>query len=216
MEAWRRAASSRGGCARAPVRAAAQTATRRAQHSWSVPTMPDATSSYPPRFNGRHHPVYRRARDEAFARSRCVCQGCGQQPAVEVHHWAHQYPPAHATTADDLIALCADCHCFTTTLRRFTWAGGSRYQLLAFFSEAVAKCDFNSPLPASRPSSCTTSRPDSTREVLSAVRSQRSRRRRAATAPTSTTSGSRSSSVSGPSISALTASPRYRRQRFGP
>ena len=175
--------------------------------------MPDATSSYPSRFNGRHHTVYRRARDEAFARSRGVCQGCGQQPAVEVHHWAHQYPPAHATTADD---LCADCHRLTTTLRRFTSAGGSRYQLLAFFSEAVAKCDFNSPLPASRPSSCTTSRPDSTREVLSAVRSQRSRRRRAATAPTSTTSGSRSSSVSGPSISALTASPRYRRQRFGP
>ena len=58
------------------------------------------------------------------------------------------------------------------------------------------------------PSSCTTSRPDSTREVLSAVRSQRLRQRRAVTAPTSTTSGSRSSGVSSPSISALTASPR--------
>ena len=52
--------------------------------------------------------------------------------------------------------------------------------------------------------------------VLSAVRSQRLRQRRAVTAPTSTTSGSRSSGVSSPSISALTASPRYRRQRFGP
>ena len=67
--------------------------------------MPDA-SSYPPRFNYRH-PVYLRARDEAFARSRGTCQECGQQPAVEAHHWALQYPPAHATTADDLIsALC--------------------------------------------------------------------------------------------------------------
>ena len=130
--------------------------------------MPDA-SSYPPRFNYRH-PVYLCARAEAFARSRGVCQGCGQQPAVEAHHWALQYPPAHATTADDLIALCADCHCLTTTIRRFTRAGGSRYQFLALLSEALAQCDFNSPSTASPPSSFTTERQDSTPEVSTVVK----------------------------------------------
>ena len=181
------------------VSAAALTATRRAQHSWSLATMPDAASSYPSRLNGRHHPVYRRARDEAFARSRGVCQGCGQQPAVEVHHWALQYPPAHATTADDLIALCADCHRLTTSLRRFTWAGGSRYQLLAFFSEAVAKCDFNSPLPASRPSSCPNlaagldTRSPGSREIAEIAAKKGGNR-----TDVDRTSGSRSSSVSGP------------------
>ena len=58
-------------------------------------------------------------------------------------------------------------------------------------------------------------RPDSTREALSASRSQRLRRSEAATEPTSTTGDSESSSASGPSISTLTADPRYRRQRFG-
>ena len=92
------------------------------------------------------HPVYLRARAEAFARSRGICQGCGQQPAVQAHHWALHYPPAPATTADDLIALCAFCHCLATTIRRFTRAGGSRHQFLALLSEALAKCDLNSPL----------------------------------------------------------------------
>ena len=63
--------------------------------------------------------------------------------------------------------------------------------------------------------SCRTARSDSTREALSAARSQRSRLSAAATAPTSTTSGSDNSSANGPSISTLTAVPRYRRQRFG-
>ena len=70
--------------------------------------MPDA-SSYPPGFNYRH-PVYLRARAEAFARSRGICQGCGQQPAVQAHHWALQYPPAQATTvprADRALVLSA-------------------------------------------------------------------------------------------------------------
>lgn len=61
-------------------RAAADTATQRAQHSWGEPR------------NARR------------------CQGCGQQPAVEAHHWATRYPLAHATTADELVALCAVCH----------------------------------------------------------------------------------------------------------
>ena len=176
------------------------------------PRMPDAASSYP-RFNYRH-PVYLRARAEAFARSRGVCQECGQ-PAVEAHHWSLQYPPAHATTADDLIALCAICHRLTTTTRRFARAGGSRYQLQALYAEAVARCDLNSPSPASPPSSFTTARPDSTPEALSAARSQRSRQRRPATAPLSKSSGSSSLDVNSPSISTMTSSPRYREQRFG-
>ena len=160
-------------------------------------------------------PVYLDARDKAFARSGKKCQLCGLQEAAEAHHWADQYPPAHKTTADDLTALCADCHSLATTLRRFTRAGGARHQFCALVSEAVARCDSNSPLPASPPSSCTMERPDSTREALSAARSQRSRGSEAATAPPSKTNGSESSSASGPSISTLTADPRYRKQRFG-
>ena len=106
-----------------------------------------------------HDPVYLRARDEAFARSNDLCQLCGQEDAVEAHHWAVDYPPAHKTTANDLTALCADCHFIATTLRRFTRAGGSRHQFCALFSEVVTRCDLNSPLPAFPPSSCTTEYP---------------------------------------------------------
>ena len=166
-------------------------------------------------FNYQHE-AYLRARDEAFARSNGRCQFCGLQPATEAHHWAVHYPPAHETTADDLTALCAACHLLATTLRRFTRAGGSRHQFSALFTEAISRCDWNSPLPESPPSSRTTERPDSTREALSAARSQRSRRSEAATALKSTSSGSESSSVVGPSISELTTDPRYRKQRFGP
>ncbi len=161
------------------------------------------------------NPVYQGARGAAFSRSDGDCQLCGQQPAAEAHHWAVDYPPAHKTRAADLTALCADCHFVATTLRRFTRAGGSRHQFRAVLSEVIARCDLSSPLPASPPSSCTAERPDSTREALSAARSQRSRPSEAATAPTSTTSGSGSSSVNGPSISTLAADPHYRRQRFG-
>ena len=44
-------------------------------------------------------------------------------------------------------------------LRRFTRAGGSRHQFCALFSEVVTRCDLNSPLPVSPPSSCTTEYP---------------------------------------------------------
>ena len=178
-----------------------------------VTTMPDDSSSHSG-FNNRH-PVYLEAREKAFARSGGLCQLCGQQPAVEAHHWAQKYPPAHKTTADDLTALCADCHYIATTLRRFTRDGGSRHQFRAVLSEVIAQCDLNSPLPATPPSSCTMERPDSTREALPAARSQRSRPSGAGTEPTSTTGGSGSSSASGRSISEQTASPRYRQQRFG-
>ena len=129
-----------------------------------VTTMPDDSSSRAG-FNHRH-PVYLEAREKAFDRSGGLCQVCGQQPATEAHHWAHQYPPAHKTTAGDLTALCADCHFVATTLRRFTRAGGSRHQFRAILSEVIAQCDLNSPLPATPPSSCTMARPDSTPEAL--------------------------------------------------
>ena len=133
----------------------------------------EAVTSQRPEFNYQH-PVYLRARDKAFARSDDDCQLCGQQPAAEAHHWAVDYPPAHKTAAGDLTALCADCHFIATTLRRFTRAGGARHQFCALLSEAITQCDLNSPLPASPQSSCTMERPDSTREALSAARSQRS------------------------------------------
>ena len=41
-----------------------------------------------------HDPVYLRAREAAFARSNARCQLCGQEDAVEAHHWAVDYPPA--------------------------------------------------------------------------------------------------------------------------
>ena len=119
--------------------------------------MPDDPSSQPG-FKYRNT-VYLDARKEAFARSGDLCQLCGQQPAVEAHHWAVDYPPAHKTTAADLTALCAECHFVATTLRRFTRAGGSRHQFRAVLSEVIARCDLNSPLPASPPSSCTTEYP---------------------------------------------------------
>ena len=116
--------------------------------------MPEDSSSHPG-FNYQH-PVYLRARDEAFARSGGLCQLCGQQDAEHGHHWAEKYPPADKTPAADLTALCADCHLvFATTFRRFTRAGGSRHQFCAALSEVIARCDLNSPLPASPPSSCT-------------------------------------------------------------
>ena len=115
-------------------------------------------TSQRPEFNYQH-PVYLRARDKAFARSDDDCQLCGQQPAAEAHHWAVDYPPADETTANDLTALCAECHFIATTLRRFTRAGGSRHQFCALLSEAITQCDLNSPFPASPPSSCTTEYP---------------------------------------------------------
>ena len=99
--------------------------------------MPDDPSSQPG-FEYRNT-VYLCARKEAFARSGDLCQLCGQQPAVEAHHWAVDYPPAHKTTAADLTALCAECHFVATTLRRFTRVGGSRYQFCAVFRRSFRR-----------------------------------------------------------------------------
>ena len=75
--------------------------------------MPDDSSSHPG-FSYRH-PVFLRARNEAFARSGGVCQLCGQMPAEHAHHWAETYPPADKTTAHDLTGLCAECHLIFVT-----------------------------------------------------------------------------------------------------
>ena len=115
--------------------------------------MSDDSSSH--RGFNYQHLVYLCARKVAFARSGDLCQLCGELPAEEGHHWARKYPPADKTTANDLTALCADCHFLATTLRRFTRAGGSRHQFCALLSEVIEQCDLNSPLPASPASSCT-------------------------------------------------------------
>ena len=55
-------------------------------------------------------PGYRRARKEAFARSRGICQYCGRRRATEAHHWSLRYPTDDEITANDLTALCRRCH----------------------------------------------------------------------------------------------------------
>ena len=57
------------------------------------------------------HPRSRAAAEEAKAGVRGHCQECGEKRPLEAHHYAKgPYPPAHLTTADDLTALCRDCH----------------------------------------------------------------------------------------------------------
>ena len=68
-------------------------------------------------------PGYRKARDEAFARSKNMCQACGWRRAAEAHHWggtpyAGKYPTDQAVTANDLIALCNECHDDATRKRQ--------------------------------------------------------------------------------------------------
>lgn len=68
---------------------------------------------------------YQHARREAFARSNSICQGCGQRDAAEAHHWAGTlhagpYPQDRDVCADDLTAVCKDCHDFFTETRRRT------------------------------------------------------------------------------------------------
>ena len=41
------------------------------------------------------------------------------------------YPPDDAVADADITGLCATCHELATTLRRFTRAGGTRFQLMA-------------------------------------------------------------------------------------
>ena len=62
-------------------------------------------------------PRYRRARQQAFARSRGICQCCGRRRATQAHYWAQRYPPDDKITAADLTAVCGPCH-WLVTFRR--------------------------------------------------------------------------------------------------
>ena len=59
-------------------------------------------------------PRYRRARQQAFARSRGICQCCGRRRATQAHHWAQRYLPDDKITAVDLTAVCGPCHWLIT------------------------------------------------------------------------------------------------------
>lgn len=100
--------------------------------------MPDAPSDYP-RWFDYFHPIFRRARAWARARSRGVCQGCGYALAEHAHHWLLFYPPPWATTPDHLTALCLLCHRVMTLLRKFLSVGGDPRRFLAIFESSLAE-----------------------------------------------------------------------------
>jgi hypothetical protein len=55
--------------------------------------------------------VWKRARDAVMQRDKFTCQGCGANPATEVHHKSyHAYRHAKRELLFDLVALCRDCH----------------------------------------------------------------------------------------------------------
>ena len=56
------------------------------------------------------HPVYQAAREKVLAQANGCCPFCFREVPLEAHHRTAPYPPAHETTADDLIAICRDCH----------------------------------------------------------------------------------------------------------
>ncbi|MCY4375540.1 MAG: HNH endonuclease [Spirochaetaceae bacterium] len=83
-------------------------------------------------------PAFQNAAPEAKSRSRGHCQECGRKLPLEAHHWALVYPPAGKTTADDLTALCRDCHDGASEKRVYLAAGGSPERLRAAQSEAIS------------------------------------------------------------------------------
>ncbi len=102
--------------------------------------MPDATQSYPRRYNHRH-PIPQRARDECLERSDHLCQGCGVRAAVEAHHYC--YPPEKETTANHLTGFCEHCHDLVTWFVWFLSRGGSPtllVELLPAFLARLLEC----------------------------------------------------------------------------
>ena len=102
--------------------------------------MPDATQSYPRRYNYRH-PIPQHARDECLERSDHRCQGCGVRDAVEAHHYC--YPPEEKTTANHLTGLCEYCHDLITWFVWFLSFGGSPtllFELLPAFLARLLEC----------------------------------------------------------------------------
>lgn len=64
------------------------------------------------------NPQYKKARDEAFARSGGICQFCGLRQAKEAHHWELSYTAARDIRGDHLTALCQECHIEATLKRK--------------------------------------------------------------------------------------------------
>ena len=103
--------------------------------------MPDhPVSVHPPPPFDYNHPVYRAAAEAAKALSGGHCRKCGRKRPLHAHHWTKgPYPPAHLTTADDLTALCRDCH-DEAHLNRFLHDAGVSQELYhAALSELVAQ-----------------------------------------------------------------------------
>ncbi len=85
-----------------------------------------------------NHPVYLAARAIAFDRTKGTCQGCGQRPALQSHHW--RYPEggdASKSTPEDLTVLCSICHLAITTIRRFE---GNIWAWQSTFDRSIQQC----------------------------------------------------------------------------
>ena len=83
-------------------------------------------------------PVYQAAREEVLAQADGRCPNCLREVLLEVHHRTVPYPPAHKTTADDLLALCRVCHDNGHDVSFLHAAGVSLESFRAVVSEIVA------------------------------------------------------------------------------
>ena len=82
---------------------------------------------------------YLHARDEAFERSKGMCQLCGCRKATVAHHHATEYPPPEAVTGNDFTALCQTCHNLTHYATFVAKVGLSEIQLLEALSKLFSK-----------------------------------------------------------------------------
>ena len=82
---------------------------------------------------------YLHARDEAFERSKGMCQLCGCRKATVAHHHATEYPPPEAVTGNDFTALCQTCHNLTHYATFVAEVGLSEIQLLEALSKLFSK-----------------------------------------------------------------------------
>ena len=82
---------------------------------------------------------YLHARDEAFERSKGMCQLCGDRKATVAHHYATKYPPPEAVTSNDFTPLCQTCHNLTHYATFAADAGMSEIQLLEALSKLFSE-----------------------------------------------------------------------------
>ena len=82
---------------------------------------------------------YLHARDEAFERSKGMCQLCGCRKATVAHHHATEYPPPEAVTGNDFTALCQTCHNLTHYATFAADTGLSEIQLLEALSKLFSE-----------------------------------------------------------------------------